>query len=196
MINTLIHFYRKGKLPFRSLSELTDQIAEQRMQDLYVEGAIIWERFKEPAAYLQARRQTERWLHEEFTARGGAPPEPYPIYLMLGKSRWLEEMDNEVIRATTAEIHVPLSLFNECEISFTYPDSMVSFWLAQEKDPACYLPEYHGKVFTLAEISAIVEANGLPGDGWGNNLPPHLANYIEAQVWNHRVLLEFEQNRT
>lgn len=35
--------------------------------------------------------------------------------------------------------------------------------LNNRRDPAYYLPEYHGRVFTLAEIRSIVETNGLPG---------------------------------
>jgi hypothetical protein len=93
--------------------------------------------------------------------------------------------------ATTAEILIPLSLFRECDLSFTYPDSMVSFMLAQRPEADYYLPEYHGKVFTLSEIRSLVEAHGLPGERWGTNLPGHLANYIEAQVWNREPLLEY-----
>jgi hypothetical protein len=70
---------------------------------------------------------------------------------------------------------------------------MVSFLLAQEKNPAHYLPEYHGRLFVLPEICAIVEAQGLPGETWGANLPASLANYIEAQIWNRRLLLDYVQ---
>lgn len=189
MIDYLIHFYRKDTVPFRSLSALSDGEAMQFMRDLYIEGSIFWERFKDPAEYLQARRQIEQWLRQEFIAKGGAPQESYPIYMILGRSKWLLTAADAVTVATTAEIHVPLSLFGEGEISFTYPDSMVSMWLATQKDPAYYLPDYHGKLFTLSEIRPIVEANGLPGETWGANLPSFLANYIEAQVWNHAPLL-------
>lgn len=98
-----------------------------------------------------------------------------------------------VTLATTTEIEVPLLLFQECDISFTYPDSMVSFLLANEKGSEYYLPYYHGKVFTLSEVRAIVESNGLPGEKWGTNLPGGLPNYIEAQVWNHQPLIEYKQ---
>ena len=36
--------------------------------------------------------------------------------------------------ATTTQIQVPLSLFEECDVSFTYPDSMVSFLLSAQKN--------------------------------------------------------------
>jgi hypothetical protein len=163
------------------------------MQDLYVEGAIFWERFKDPGQYLQTRRQIEQWLRQEFIAKGGDPKESYPIYMILGRSKWLLTAADKATLATTAEIQVPLSLFQECDVSFTYPDSMVSFLLANQKESEYHLPDYHGRLFTLSEIRSVVESNGLPGEKWGTNLPSFLANYIEAQVWNQNPLLEYKK---
>jgi hypothetical protein len=191
MIDYLLHFYKSGTEPFRSLSALPDREALQIMQDLYIKGSVFWERFEDPDQYLQMRRQIEQWLHQEFIARGGAPQQPYPIYMMLGRSKWLLSAADAVTLATTAEIQVPLSLFQEGDVSFTYPDSMVSFMVANQKESEYYLPDYHGKLFTLSEILSIVQANGLPGERWGTNLPGHLANYIEAQVWNQKPLREY-----
>ena len=193
MIDYLIHYYRSGTEPFQSLSALADMEAVRIMQDLYVEGSVIWERFKDPHEYLQARRQTEQWLRQGFIAKGGDPQASYPIYMVLGRSKWILSMADAATLATTSEMQVPLSIFRECDVSFTYPDSMVSFMLENEKDAGYYLPDYHGKVFTLSEIHSIVESNGLPGEGWGTNLPSYLANYIEAQAWNHKPLLEYKR---
>jgi hypothetical protein len=193
MIETLIHFYRIGTEPFTSLSALSDRDAMQIMQDFYVEGAVLWERFKDPAQYLRTRRQIEQWLHQEFIAKGGAPKESYPIYMILGRSRWLLTAADPATLATTAEILVPLSLFEECDISFTYPDSMVSIPLADQKDSEYYLPDYHGKLFTLSEIRSIIESHGLPGEGWATNLPDSMPNFIEAQVWNQEPLREYKR---
>jgi hypothetical protein len=92
VIDYLIHAYRRGRDPFQSLSALSDMEAVQKMKDLYVEGSIFWERFKEPAQYLQARRQVEQWLRSEFIAKGGEPQAPYPIYMVLGRSKWIQTM--------------------------------------------------------------------------------------------------------
>jgi hypothetical protein len=193
MIDHLIHFYRSGTEPFRTLSSLPEDVAIRMMQDLYVEGAIFWDRFKEPVQYLRVRKQIEQAVRQAFIAKGGAPQEPYPIYLVLGWSKWLRADIDAVTLSTTTQIEVPLSLFQECDISFTYPDSMISFPLAEDKSSEYYLPDYHGQVFTLSEICSIVEANGLPGETWGNHLPAFWPNYIEAQVWNHRPLLEYKR---
>lgn len=163
------------------------------MRSLFRAGSVYWERFEDAAAYLQMRRQTEDWLRCDFQAKGGCPKERYPIYMVLGRTKWMQAAIDPATVATTAEIEVPLALFEPCDISFTYPDSMVSAMLASQQDPAYYLPEYHGRVFTLSEISTIIEMHGLPGETWGTTLPSHLANYIEAQVWNRLPLLEFQR---
>ena len=193
MIEHLIHLYQRGTEPFRSLSALPDEEAVRIMQSLYREGSVYWERFEDAAQYLQMRRQTERWLREAFVAKGGCPKEFYPIYMALGRSKWMQTALDATTVATTAEIEVPLALLKACDVSFTYPDSMVSAILASQKDPAYYLPGFHGCVFTLAEIETIVEELGLPGETWGASLPSHMANYIEAQVWNHEPLLEYNR---
>jgi hypothetical protein len=111
--------------------------------------------------------------------------------MVLGWSKWLLTAADAATLATTTEIQVPLSLFGENDVSFTYPDSMVSLMLANQKNSEHYLPDYHGKLFILSEIYSIVESNGLPGESWGTNLPSSLPNYIEAQVWNQKPLLEY-----
>ena len=94
------------------------------------------------------------------------------------------------------EIRIPIAAFKESEVSFTYPDSMISLWFANEQPAQFYMPEYHGKIFTISEILAIVEAKGLPEESWETGLPPDLAPYIEAQVWSRRPLLDFERYLT
>jgi hypothetical protein len=194
MLETLAHFYKRGTVPFRSISALSDTEAVALMQALYMEGSVIWERFKEPADYLQLRRQVEEWLRREFIAKGGQPRTDYPIYMVWGRSKWMETMIDEITLATTVEIQVPLSMFDKKAVSFTYPDSMVSYILNMERNPDYYLSKYHGQVFTLPEMRAILEVNGLPGYKWGTELPSDMANYIEAQVWDHEPFQIYRQN--
>lgn len=192
MVDYLTYYYSRGTPPFRSLSALPPGEAIQIMQDLYIkfEGSLLFERFRDPVQYLQQRRQTEQWVREQFIAKGGRPPEAYPIAMVLGTSRWVQQHAPGT-PDTQAEIRIPLSVLKEDEVSFTYPDSMISLWFGTAKPPEYYQPDYHGQVFTLAEIQAIVEAKGLPEEEWVTNLPDTLAPYIEAQVWNHKGLLEY-----
>jgi hypothetical protein len=196
MVDYLTHYYRIGTEPFQSLSALSEMAAMQMMEDLYIKGSIIWERFKDPYQYLQERRQTEQWLRKDFIAKGGDPLEAYPIYMVLGRSQWIHKVADPVALATTAEIQIPLSILRESDVSFTYPDSMISRWFGQDKPIEYYQPDYHGKVFTLSEILSILVAKGLPEEGWETNLPDDLAPYIEAQVWNHKPLLEYKKQIT
>ncbi len=108
MSDYLIHIYKKGTQPFQSLSALSDGDALRVMQGLYIEGAVFWERFKDPGRYLAMRRQIEQWLRQAFIAKGGAPRASCPIYMILGRSPWLRTAADARTLATTAEIEVPL----------------------------------------------------------------------------------------
>ena len=189
-VGYLTYYYERGQEPFRSLSALSDSEAIRIMERLYVRhpGNILFERFRDPAQYLNTRRQTEQWVRAAFIAKGGRPQQAFPISMVLGSSRWIEEHAPDP--ASHAELRIPLSSLAESDVSFTYPDSMVSLWLHRDKPIDYYLPEYHGKVFTIPEILAIVEANGLPEE-WTTALPSHVGRYIEAQVWNRQPLLEY-----
>jgi hypothetical protein len=189
MVNFLTHYYKAGTEPFRSLSALSDIEAVRIMKDLYDETA-FGVRFKDPVQYMRGRRQTEQWVREAFIAKGGRPREAYPIPMVLGASRWM--VAHAPDPDAHAEIHIPLSAFTEYDVSFTYPDSMLSLWLSRDKPVEYYRPDYHGKVFTVSEILSIVESKGMPEEEWETNLPSDLAPYIEAQVWNHEPLLEYK----
>jgi hypothetical protein len=190
-VDFLLHIFKKGDRPFRSLSALPDAEAVSIMQGLYVKGSVFWERFQDPLGYLSARRRVEQLLFDGFCAKSGRPQQRYPIYLVLGRPRWMARAADPVSIATTDEIQVPLDVLEECDVSFTYPDSMVSALMVAEKNPLYYEPEYHGKVFALKEIAAIVAEKGLPGEGWETRMPSHFAHYIEAQVWNAAALEDY-----
>ena len=190
MVDYLTHYYIKGTPPFRSLSTLPDDEALKLMTALYEETA-FGARFKDPLRYLHNRQRTERWVRAEFIAKGGQPQEPYPIYMVLGSSPWLVKAAPNTPHH--GEIRIPLAVFEEGDVSFTYPDSMISRWFGTEKPLEYYQPDYHGRVFARSEILAIVAARGLPERGWEPRLPDDLAPYIEAQVWNKQPLLVYQE---
>lgn len=187
----LLHVYKRGCRPFQSLSALPQQQALAIMSTLYVEGSMFWQRFKDPLGYLTFRRKVEENLRHGFVAKGGRPKEPYPIYLVLGRPKWLELVADTPTLETTSEIEIPLSIVDTDQISFTYPDSMVSALMELEKNPEYYEPDYHGKVFTMKEMEMILDRNGLPGEGWKTRMPRHYAHYIEAQVWDQEPLKQY-----
>jgi hypothetical protein len=188
MVDYLTHYHRRGTPPFRSLSTLPDDEALRLMTAL-CDDTPFGERFKDPLSYLHNRQRTERWVRAEFIVKGGRPVEPYPIYMVLGFSPWIARAIPDTSR--TDQIHLPLSIFAEGDVSFTYPDSMISHWFGNDQPAEYYQPDYHGKVFTRSEILAVVAGRGLPEDGWEPRLPDHLAPYIEAQVWNRGPMLAY-----
>lgn len=177
----ITHYYRRGTPPFRSLSLLPDDQAIAVMR-LLADDTPFGERFKDPEGYLSNRRRSEKWVRETFILKGGNPILDYPIYFVFGESNWLKR--NSPDRNFHQEIRIELDVFAEGDVSFTYPDSMISFWLGNDTTSDYYLPEFHGKVFTRKEILEIVDRKGDPETDWGVKLPPRLAPYIEAQVWN------------
>lgn len=185
MIDYLTHYYMPGTPPFRSLSALPETEAIHIMESLYDEKLLVMTRFKDPYQYLRNRKQSEHWVRESFIRKGGKPHDAYPHYMVLGESKWIVRASGD---AHPPMICIPLSGFEEEDVSFTYPDSMISFWFGNEKPPEYYMPEFHGQVFTRAEILSIVAQKGMPEDDWHTNLPEDLAPYIEAQVWNHACL--------
>jgi hypothetical protein len=190
MIDFITHYYKIGSPPFRSLSALPEKEAVRIMESLCDE-TVFGARFKDPLGYLRRRRKTEHWVREQFVARGGQPQDPYPVYFVLGSSKWI--LNNAEI-PDPPQVRIPLSAFSEWDISFTYPDSMISLWFATDRPEEYYLAEFHGKVFTRSEILAIVAELGMPEECWQTRLPAGLAPYIEAQVWNQRPLVEFLEN--
>lgn len=190
-INTLTHYYHQDQEPFRSLSALPDEEAIRIMQAL-ADDTPYGERFKNPRQYLAARKAAEGWVRLEFIKKGGHPQAQYPITMVLGSSAWLRKYAPHPDKH--GEISLPLSLFTDREISFTYPDSMISHWLGRDQPAAFYQPNLHGIIFTLNEILALVEERGMPEDNWPNRLPERLAPYIEAQVWNHGKLRDYRKS--
>jgi len=194
MIDYLTHYYSTDKGPFQSLSALSDEEAIKIMEQL-CDDTPFGERFKNPIQYLKDRKDTERWVREAFIAKGGRPKDKFPISMVLGSSKWLVNAVPD--RNKHGEIHIPLSTFTEYDVSFTYPDSMISHWFGREKPLEYYQAELHGKVFTITEILSMVEKKGMPEEDWEVTLPKSLAPYIEAQVWNHELLHDYrEQMKT
>jgi hypothetical protein len=177
----ITHYYRRGTPPFQSLSSLPDQQAIELMR-LLADDTPFGARFKDPEGYLQNRRMSEAWVRSELIHKGGKPQLDYPIYCVLGDSRWM--VKNSPDRSLHQAIQIDLAAFDEGDLSFTYPDSMISYWLGHDPTSVLHLPEFHGKVFIRQEILALVDRLGDPELGWGRPLPPELAPYIEAQVWN------------
>src|SRR5512134_1724180 len=109
MIDHLLHLYKRGTEPFRTLSALPEEEAISIMRSLYRAGSIFWERFEDPLAYLRLRKQIEESIRETFITKGGRPHEAHPIYMAWGRTKWMQNGLDAATLATTTEVEVPLA---------------------------------------------------------------------------------------
>jgi hypothetical protein len=98
---------------------------------------------------------------------------------VIERARWTEAGYNE----ESLTLQFPVSAFQPEQISFTYPDSMISYWLKSQTDQVFYRAEYHGQVFVLSEISKVIDAFGVPAEEWRTEETRKYDLFIEAQVW-------------
>jgi hypothetical protein len=176
----LTHYYDRANLPFQTLSALDDRSALALIYNLKDRDGAVYRRFRHPEAYLQSRRATESWLRTEFICKGGKPVSMYPQYFVVDRSIWIEEGYSR----RSDKIELSIADFAPERVSFTYPDSMLSYWLQSQIDRDYHQPEYHGRVFTLAEIQGIIDRVGIPEREWQTDPRRQYDLFIEAQVWN------------
>jgi hypothetical protein len=175
----LIHYHHRNDAPFQNLSSLTEEEALNVITNLRDRTGAVYRRFKNPKQYLKQRREAESWVRQEFIKKGGQPVSVYPHYFAIERARWIEAGYNEENLA----VQFPVSAFQPEQVSFTYPDSMISYWLINQADQVFYRPEYHGQVFTLSEINKVVDAFGIPAEEWRTEETRKYDLFIEAQVW-------------
>ncbi|SIR64711.1 hypothetical protein SAMN05421578_12645 [Paenibacillus macquariensis] len=170
-------------MPFRSLSALSKTEALEVMEDL-CDDTPFFERFKEPLQCWENRLETEAWLRAGFIQKGGKPKDEYPLYSVLGSATWIENYSLST-GLVVDMLQIPISIFNESDISFTLPDSMVSYWIARDKPKALYQPSYHGQIFTLTEIRSLITNEFM--DKIDSMIPEGTIPYVEAQIWNYEI---------
>jgi hypothetical protein len=184
----LTHYFHKNEQPFRTLSSLTDREALHVASNLRGRTGAVYRRFNNPKRYLKQRREAENWVRREFINKGGKPASDYPHYFVVGRSVWIEEgYDGQ-----SSMMHMPISAFQSEHISFTYPDSMISYWLRSQANQVFYRPELHGQVFILSEICKLINKFGVPEEEWRTEGARKYDLFIEAQVWGSIPELAFE----
>lgn len=176
----LTHYYHRNDKPFQTLSSLVDNEALNIMSNLGKRTGTVYDRFNNPQKYWRQRLETESWLRQEFVRKGGIPISLHPLYFVVGRAVWIEEGFNR----QSSIIQIPLTAFNHKQISFTYSDSMISYWLKNQTEREFYHSEYHGQVFTISEIRQIIDEFGVPNQEWRTDKTRKYDIFIEAQVWD------------
>ncbi len=173
----LYHYYREKRRPFRTLDELEQEEGETIVVQL---GTTCVSMAKQE--YVTKRRIIEAKMRKQFLQKGGLPRRHSPYYAMLGT--WSLREQDDRYRAVT----LPLSSFDPEIISFTYPDSLVSYHEEfQSGLPIPCLP-HHGQVYRIEQLPELVDQVGLPKEAWHEESNRKYEVFIEAQIWDDRFL--------
>ena len=180
----LFHYYELENGPFRNITENGSEEAK-KIQEQISEG---WNS-KRPNNYVELRLALEERIKEQFILKGGKPNRNDPFYFTLGECNWAKSW-----YLSPGVIKIPLADFNPEHISFTYPDSMVSFQFHDEPKLATYRKDINGKVFLLDEIEElIIKKYGVPSEEkWKFEEAMKYDRYIEAQVWDNEIINEYK----
>lgn len=175
----LCHYYELENGPFRNITENGIEKALDIQRNIS-EG---WNS-KRPPNYIELRVGLEARLKEQFLSKGGKPNRNDPFYFTLGACEWAKSW-----YVHPGAIKIPLSKFEPEHVSFTYPDSMVSFQFHDEPKLATYRKKANGKVFLLNEIEEVIKLHGVPSEKkWESEEAMKYDRYIEAQVWDNKII--------
>lgn len=178
----LYHYYELDNGPFRNITELGFEKATD-VQSKISDG---WNS-KRPPNYIELRFALETRIKKQFVSKGGKPNRDDPFYFTLGACEWAKSwyIDPGVVK-------ICLSDLNPDHVSFTYPDSMVSFQFHDEPKLSTYRKEENGKVFLLNEIDEVINKHGIPTkEKWESQEEMKYDRYIEAQVWDDSFIEEY-----
>ena len=168
----LYHFYDRRSGPFKSLTKLPPEEAEEVMRKIKADrpGSMCAARLDE---YVENRSRCEAILRREFAAKGGVMEISSPHYMVVEFSPWLSTWYEQC-----EYIKIPVEEFDLRTVSFTYGDSMPTF-----SDRVTDGKEYRKKLYMYDEIVELIGKYGLPQD-WNDDGRFGPERYIEAHVWS------------
>jgi len=180
----IYHYYELAKGPFRNISAINYSEAQQIIKDTKVGF-----NKNRDSNYLDMRLDLEEKLQRSFVAKGGKPTRKDPFYFSLGECKWLETWFEH-----TGIVKIPFELFANREdiVSITYPDSMISFQLAEEDQFRDKRKSCNGQVFILEELQELIDQYGLPSEEkWKNDPAHHFDRYVEVQIWDYEPIQQY-----
>ena len=179
----LYHYYELDNGPFRNITEYGFEKAES-IQNQISEGF----NSKRPKNYLDLRFSLENRIKKQFILKGGKPNRNDPFYFTLGQCDWAKSW-----YVNPGVIKIPLADFKHEHLSFTYPDSMVSFQFYDEPKLGTYRKNCNGQIFLLSEINNLIDDYGLPTEEKSQTQESSKYDkYIEAQVWDSEIVNEYK----
>jgi len=182
--NFITHYYLSDRLPFLSLSDLEGDINNpvfQEMLNRHASDQSYNRRFG--TNYLKTRISVENKLRDLFIQRGGRPKRQYPIYFVLGESKWFQHLN-----AKHKEIRIPISELPDESVSVTFSDSYITMTDNSKL--------YYEKVYFISEAKSFLSQYGVPKDKVPENYDRYwegnFEKYYEVQVWDDEVLKPYK----
>ncbi len=173
----LYHYYERHKGTFLNLSDLPLAKAQRVLDTLKAESTVMAAQRYD--GYLERRIELEQLARRLFIAKGGKPKRAVPHTMVVGPCAWLETWYEE-----PASVRLALAAFAPNTLSFTYGDLFPTF-----SPHVTDGREYRRTVYTLDEISGIIEKYGLPQDrNRDGAFGPE--RYVEVQVWDDGPIVE------
>jgi hypothetical protein len=176
------HYHLPDRAPFLNLSELGEDELASVLAGLESVASTRRSARRFGPRYMALRRATEHVLRDRFIAAGGKPVRYSPHYFVLGESEWFRGLYGHA-----GEIRIALGDLPAEATSCTYPDSVTSMGLLEHFGFPTFPQPYHGQVFRLEELAAVIDRYGLPGtprpDTYEGHQRQSFEHYIEIQLW-------------
>ena len=176
----ITHYYLPSKKPFLSLSELegnTEHPIFQEMLNLHKTNQNYNRRYG--LNYLRTRTSVEEKLRALFINHGGMPKSKYPIYFVLGESKWFKHLNSEHV-----EIKIPITDLPSKSVSLTFPDSYIAMTNENKS--------YFEQVYFIEEAKDVLSKHGIPSDkipeSYNKYWEGDFELYYEVQVWDLEFL--------
>ena len=172
----LYHYYDKTIGPFRNLSDLNQEEANEIIREIAASKPEV-QCAKRHSGYMKDRIYYENILRNEFKKKGGLLTRKAPHYMVVEHSPWLSTWFEN-----STYVKIPIEEFDLRTVSFTYGDSHPTF--SERVNDG---KEYRKKLYTYDEILEIIEKYGLPQD-WNDDGKYGPERYIEAHIWSDDVI--------
>ena len=155
------------RLPKREAFALAKKIYEENHRDTMDGIKRFGDEFE---FYYHQRIKAEKWLYEEFIARGGKPKTKHPLYFFVHGWNAVEKAwEGKVEYAVTS---ISLREIDECDVSFVFGDSMV---MVDKPDRKIFLKnDLHKYILSSGSIEKLLD----------NCFEKFNMRAIEAQIWS------------
>jgi len=178
----LYHYYDKDLGPFRNLSDMTVDEANEVLDRIREQKPNSQPASRHPD-YVMDRLHYEEILRTEFTKKGGRIERKAPHYMVVEHSPWLSTWFENC-----AYIKIPIEEFDVLTISFTYGDSHPTF-SPRINDGK----EYRKQLYTYDEILKVIEKYNLP-QNWNDDGRFGPERYIEACIWSDETISKYRKD--